>query len=215
MPLPESIPVRYTEEDAGYVTVRPVVRQTFRRNELLDMVLSVTGKDAARVRQVLRAGTLVYHFFRYWWTGFESDEAELRAALARFPDADSTRPFSAGECVTAVFESGDSNPRVLLELDRAVGVRRRTLRGKSFWSAMLELAADAGLTYRDYSYAYRGDTFVLKLDAERLAQMEHAARRWAPGPLKAKLGIISRTAQVMLVCPRPASTPWTAEDTRR
>ena len=47
MPLPETIPVRYTEEEAGYVTVRPLVRQTFRLDELLDMILSVAGKDAA------------------------------------------------------------------------------------------------------------------------------------------------------------------------
>jgi len=29
MPLPETIAIRFTEDDAGYVTVRPVVRQTF------------------------------------------------------------------------------------------------------------------------------------------------------------------------------------------
>ena len=64
MPLPETIPVRYTEEEAGYVTVRPIVRQTFRLDELLDMILSVAGKDAARVRQLLHSGTVVYHFYR-------------------------------------------------------------------------------------------------------------------------------------------------------
>jgi hypothetical protein len=68
MPLPETIPVRYTDEEAGYVTVRPVVRQTFLLEELLDMILSVAGKDAARVRQLLHSGTIVYHFFRYSWT---------------------------------------------------------------------------------------------------------------------------------------------------
>ena len=62
MPLPETIPVRYTEEEAGYVTVRPLVRQTFRLDELLDMILSVAGKDVARVRQLLHSGTVVYHF---------------------------------------------------------------------------------------------------------------------------------------------------------
>ena len=46
MALPQEIPVRYTEEEAGYVSFRPVVRQTFRVHELLDMILSVTGKTA-------------------------------------------------------------------------------------------------------------------------------------------------------------------------
>ena len=64
MPLPDVIPVRYTEEEAGYVSFRPVVRQSFRPDQLLDMVLSVTGKDPARITQILRSGTVVFHFYR-------------------------------------------------------------------------------------------------------------------------------------------------------
>jgi len=81
--LPESIPVRYTEEDAGYVTVRPIVKQTFRLDELLDMILSVTGKDATRIRQILHSGTVVYHFTAIPG-GFDANDAELSAALTRF-----------------------------------------------------------------------------------------------------------------------------------
>src|SRR6266403_1714423 len=54
MPLPETIAIRFTEDDAGYVTVRPVVRQTFRLAELADMVVSVTGKNAVRLQQIFR-----------------------------------------------------------------------------------------------------------------------------------------------------------------
>src|SRR5207302_699901 len=61
MPLPESIALRFTEEDAGYVTVRPVVKQVFGLAELADMVVGVTGKNVARVQQIFRAGTLVYN----------------------------------------------------------------------------------------------------------------------------------------------------------
>lgn len=63
MPLPETIPVRYTEEEADNFSIRPVKRQTFRLRELVDMILRVTGKDQARVQQILKSGTLVYHFF--------------------------------------------------------------------------------------------------------------------------------------------------------
>ena len=45
MALPQEIGVRYAEDDAGYVSMRPVVKQTFRLNELADMVVSVVGKD--------------------------------------------------------------------------------------------------------------------------------------------------------------------------
>src|SRR3979490_3626748 len=113
MALPETSPVRYTEEEAGYVTVRPVVKQTFRLDELLDMVLSVTGKDAARIRQILHSGTVVYHFYRYWWAGFDATDAELSAALARFPDADPSRPFDAEKCTLAIFESAGAHSKHL------------------------------------------------------------------------------------------------------
>ncbi len=61
MPLPKTIAMRFTEDDAGYVTVRPVVKQTFRLPELADMVVSVTGKNAVRMQQIFRAGTVVYN----------------------------------------------------------------------------------------------------------------------------------------------------------
>ncbi len=93
MALPETIPVRYTEEEAGYVSFRPLVKQIFSLNELLDMVLSVTGKEPERIRQILRSGTVVFHFYRYWWQGFEIAEAELAPLLARFPDPDPSREF--------------------------------------------------------------------------------------------------------------------------
>ncbi len=93
------------------MTVRPVVRQTFRLEELLDMILSVAGKDVARVRQLLHSGTIVYHFFRYSWTGFDVDDAELAAALAQFPDPDPARPFSPAQCTLAILESGGVSPK--------------------------------------------------------------------------------------------------------
>src|SRR5438046_10603377 len=93
MPLPENIALRFTEEDAGYVTVRPVVKQTFRLAELADMVVSVTGKNVARVQQIFRAGTVVYNSYRYWWGGFVSSEIEVAGLRAGFPDDDSARPF--------------------------------------------------------------------------------------------------------------------------
>ncbi len=73
VPLPETIPARYTEEEADNFSIRPVKRQNFRLRELIDMILRVTGKDLPRVQQILRSGTIVYHFYRYWWQGFDAD----------------------------------------------------------------------------------------------------------------------------------------------
>lgn len=200
--LPESIPVRYTDEEAGYVTVRPVVRQTFRLDELLDMVLSVTGKDVARVRQILRSGTVVYHFFRYWWAGFDADEAELAAALARFPDADPSRAFDADKCMLAVFETAGANPKPLLELDRAAGLKRRIFHGQSFWERLLEIADGEKPVYQDYSYGRRAHIYYLDLNGEKVLRIAQAANRLAPRNLRSALRVLPGASRILFVCPQ-------------
>jgi hypothetical protein len=203
MPLPEAISVRYTDEEAGYVTVRPVVRQTFRLQELLDMVLSVAGKDVTRVKQLLHSGTVVYHFFRYSWTGFDADDAELAAALAKFPDADPARPFAPDLCSLALLESGGPIPRHILELHRAAGSKRRIFRGQSFWERLLEIAVAEKLHYHGYSYGRRADLYRLDLDADNVFLIEQAAERLAPGNLRAALSALHQAASILFVCPRP------------
>jgi hypothetical protein len=205
VPLPETILVRYTEEEAGYVTVRPLVRQTFRLDELLDMILSVAGKDAARIRQLLHSGTVVYHFFRYSWTGFDASESELDAALARFPDADPSRSFLPGQCTLAIMESGGTSPRPLMELDRAAGSKRRIFRGQSFWERLLEIAAEENPAYQKYSYGRRADLYRLDLDAEIISWIAEAGNRLATGKLRSALHVLPGAASILFVCPRPAS----------
>ncbi|HEY2646999.1 MAG TPA: hypothetical protein VGI34_08485 [Candidatus Acidoferrales bacterium] len=200
--MPETISVRYTEEEAGYVTVRPLVRQTFRLDELLDMILSVAGKDAARVRQLLHTGTVVYHFYRYSWTGFDADETELAAALARFPDAEPSRPFVPEKCTNAIFDGLGANPRHLLDLDEKTGSRRRIFRGQSFWQALLEIAMGENLAYDKYSYSRRADIYRLDLDAQNMLLIEEAADKLAAGKLRTALRVLPNTACILFVCRR-------------
>jgi len=202
VPLPETIPVRYTEEEAGYVTVRPIVRQTFRIEELLDMILSVTGKDAARVGQILHSGTIAYHFFRYSWAGFDADGAELAAALAHFPDPDPSRAFAADRCTHAVFESGGANPRNLLELGRASASKRRWLRGESFWDRLLEIAAAGNPVYQKYSYERRADLYRFDLNPGNVSEIAEAAKRLAAGKLRSALHVVPDAARILFVCGR-------------
>jgi hypothetical protein len=202
VPLPETIAVRYTEEDAGYVTVRPLVRQTFRLDELLDMILSVAGKDVARIRQLLHSGTVVYHFYRYSWTGFDANESELSAALAQFPDADPSRAFPPDQCTNAVFDGAGANPRHLLDLDRDVASKRRMFRRQSFWGDLLEIAAEKKPEYQKYSYSRRADLYRLDLDAENISRIAEAANRLATGNLKTSLRVLPDAACILFVCPR-------------
>jgi hypothetical protein len=202
VPLPESIPVRYTEEEAGYVTVRPLVRQTFRLNELLDMILSVTGKDLPRIRQLLHSGTVVYHFYRYSWAGFDVDETELGAALAQFPDADAARPFAPDRCTNAVFDTAGMNLRHLLDLKREVASKRRLFRGQSFWESLVEIAAAENLSYQGYSYGRRADFYRLELDSEITLRIAEAANRLATRKLRSGLRMLPETACILFFCPR-------------
>jgi hypothetical protein len=206
VPLPETIPVRYTDEEAGYVTVRPVVKQTFTLEELLDMVLSVAGKDVTRVRQLLHSGTVVYHFYRYSWPGFDADEAELAAALARFPDADPARPFAPDHCTVAILETGGLTPRNILELPQATASKRRMFRGQSFWDGLLAIAANENVRYYRYSYGRRADLYRLDLDGENVFLINQAAERLAPRNLRATLAAVNGAASILFVCPRPEST---------
>jgi len=202
VPLPETIPVRYTEEEAGYVTVRPMVRQTFRLDELLDMILSVAGKDAARIRQLLHSGTIVYHFFRYSWAGFDADQAELAVALASFPDADPSLPFTPDQCALAIFESGGAHTRHLMELNRAAASKRRMFRGQSFWERLLEIADNEKMWYDGYSYGRRADIYRLDLDGENVPQITEALKRLAPRDLRSVLGVLPTAASIHFVCQR-------------
>jgi hypothetical protein len=204
MPLPETIPVRYTDEEAGYVTVRPVVKQTFSLEELLDMILSVAGKDVARIRQLLHSGTIVYHFFRYNWTGFDVDDSELAAELAKFPDPEPNRPFSAAQCTLAILESGGVTPRHLMEIEREAGSKRRFLRKESFWDALLQIATSENLQYHAYSYGRAADIYRLDLDGEITEQITAALKRLAPRGLHIVLGTLPAAASILFVCPRAA-----------
>jgi len=205
MALPESIPVRYTEEEAGYVSFRPVVRQNFRLHELLDMVLSVTGKDPARIRQILRSGTVVFHFYRYWWTALEITDEELQPLLARFPDPDPSREFRAGECTMAVVESAASPPRPSLEITRQAASQAGWFRRRSFWDELLARASAGPLAYHGYSYGHRGDLYRLELAPETRASLAAAAAALAKGNLRHDLQTLNHAARILFVCPRDAS----------
>ena len=202
MALPETIPVRYTEEEAEYLSVRPVVRQTFRLQELIDMVLGVTGKDLARIQQILRAGTVVFHFYRYWWQGFEADAGELGVLLARFPDADPRRVFRPEECAAVLLESGGQPPRHSVELGQKAASRKPLLRSRSLWECLLALGLAQAPSYQGYSYERRADLYQLALSPQQVAALLRDAARLAPRELRPGLRRLPETTRIVFICPR-------------
>ncbi len=214
MPLPAQIPVKYTEEEAEYLSVRPVVKQTFHLRELVDMVLGVTGKDPARVQQILRTGTLVFNFYRYWWQGFDAGAQELAAVLAQFPDADPSRPFRAEDCNAVVLAGKSFQPspgHVTLpangiEISRAEAGRKRMFRQmfsrKNFWDALMDVSREAAPAYLGYSYQRRADLYVSEILPEQAASLARAAEKLAPRSVRAHLAQISAAARVLFLSPR-------------
>jgi hypothetical protein len=207
--LPDSIDLKYTEEEAEYLSMRPVVRQTFRAAELVDMILRVAGKDLTRVQQILRSGTVVFHSFRYWWQGFETDAAGLRGILASYPDADPARAFHAEDCTEVILESSGSPARHTLRVTREEAGRRGFMRGlfgrPSFWDSLMKLARERDPKYREYSYALAGDVYEVVLASEQIAQLAEDATRRAARSLRADLsGVLGplSISQVAFVCQR-------------
>ena len=203
MPLPETIAVKYTEEEAEYLSVRPLVRQTFRSAELVDMILSVTGKDVARIQQILRSGTVVFHFYRYWWQGFESDAREIGALLEKYPDADPSRPFRAEDCRVVLIGASEPGKRRAIEIRREEASKKRFLRARSFWDSLMNLARAAAPKYQEYSYARKADIFGRELSAGEVAALVSEAARYAPRELHGQLNSLPANSRVLFVCPRP------------
>jgi hypothetical protein len=202
MALPENVAVRYTEDEAEYLSLRPVVRQTFCIAELVDMIVSVTGLERDRVAQILRSGAVVYHGYRYWWSGFEAAAGDLDAALAGYPVADPSRVFDPAACTAVIFGSSGSPPRHFVEISRESGGRRRFLRLRSFWDALMDLARARRPEYVEYSYARRADIYSLELGREDVARLSSEVERRASRSLRAQLRMLAEMTRVEFVSPR-------------
>jgi hypothetical protein len=214
VPLPETIAVKYTEEEAEYLSMRPLVRQTFRAAELVDMIVQVAGKDSARVQQILRAGTVVFHSFRYWWPPF--DPAALAEILAKYPDADPARPFRSADCTEVILESSGSPPRHSLRITKesvakssALQKITRALSNKpSFWQVLMNFAEEAHPRprYREYSYTRRADLYSIALIPAQIARLAREAAQHAPRTLRAEMLEPPAISQIVFLCPRTANS---------
>ena len=197
--------MRFTEEDAGYVTVRPVVKQTFHLAELADMVVSVTGKSVPRVQQIFRAGTVVYNGYRYWWDGFASDDNEVAELLSLFPDDDPARLFEPAEVSAVCLEIGGGAQRSLVGITRREASAKRLFQKRSPWEILLTAAKDLTLRYERYSRAERADVYRVHLSPEMAASLLKQLRDTSPRGLRKKLALLLPPAAILFVLPRKKS----------
>jgi hypothetical protein len=162
MGLPATIRVKLSSEDAGVIAVTPVVAREMPLGELVELMLDLTGKDAARVRELLLRGTLVSGASRYRWAGWEADLGDLGELLASLPGPDPARAFVPDHCVQVSIHGAALRAAVPL----SALTRKRLLHRRSFWDVLMEAVAGGGLEYAGYSYKERVDRFRLNVTDE-------------------------------------------------
>ena len=202
MSLPEQIQMRYTEDEAGYLSVRPVVKQVFRLHELADMVISIAGKDPARVQQIFRSGTAVYHGYRYWWEGIAAETSEIEALLAPFPDDDPSRPFEPSKATAALLEIGGGTQCHVVEILREETSEKKFLARISPWQVLLRDAESHAPHYQKYSHARHADLFRSSLPYDQAQLLLAALLDAAPRQLRHRWSTLQPPAAIIFVCPR-------------
>ena len=145
MALPPTVRVKLSSEAAESISITPVVVQEMPVRELVEYMLGVTGKDEARIRELLLRGTLVSGASRFRWAGWDAELEDLRELLATFPDPDPSRRFAAANCTRATLRGG----RQPIEISREAGTRKGLFQRQSFWDALMKV------TWRRYSRVCR------------------------------------------------------------
>lgn len=202
MRLPAEIPVRYTEEDAGYVSVRPVVKQNFRLNELADMVVRVAGKDASRVQRIFQSGTVIYNGYRYWWDAIPAELGEIEQLLIPFPEDDPSVSFDPAKVVAVLFEMGGGTQVHLVEIQREEASQKKLFGSTTSWEIILQQGSAFPARYEKYSHARKADLFRISLPFDEAQQLLNAMLQNAPRTLRNRWTTLRPPAAIIFVCPR-------------
>jgi hypothetical protein len=171
MALPATIRVKLSSEAAESISITPVVVQEMPVRELVEYMLGVTGKDEARIHELLLRGSLVSGGSRFRWAGWDADLQNLHELLATFPDPDPSRRFVAGNCTRATLRGG----RQVIEISREAGERKGLLQRESFWDALMKVIAGSNPVYAGYSYRERSDRFLREFTRDELGQLRAAS----------------------------------------
>jgi hypothetical protein len=159
MSLPGTVRVKLSSEEAGAVSVTPVVVREMPLGDLVELMLDLAGKDAARIRELLLRGTLVSGAPRYRWTGWDARVSEIETLLASYPDPEPGRRFEAGRCTRVILRG----PGLKIDVLREALARKRMLGRSSFWDALMEVVDGARIEYSGYSYRERVDHYRLEI----------------------------------------------------
>ncbi|MDR3703026.1 MAG: hypothetical protein P4L56_25495 [Candidatus Sulfopaludibacter sp.] len=156
MALPHTVRVKLSSEAAESISLTPVVVQEMPVRDLVEHMLGVTGKDEARIRELLLRGSLVSGASRFRWAGWEQDLESLRPLLATFPDPDPQRPFASAACVKVILRGG----RTAIEIPREAVAQKSLFQRRTFWDQLMLVVGEGAIAYAGYSYRERADRYT-------------------------------------------------------
>jgi hypothetical protein len=195
MALPPTVRVKLSSEAAESIALTPVVVQEFSMRELLEHVLGVTGKDEARIGELLLRGSLVSGASRFRWQGWEPDLEAVRELLRTFPDPDPSRAFAPAKCGRVVLRGG-LRP---IDLPREAASRKGIFRGRSFWDVLMQVAMREAAAYAGYSYKEHRDRYLRELAHADTEQLRAAANAVKYSTLREQLRSIAFTQMELFV----------------
>ena len=202
MALPAEIPVHYTEEDAGYVSVRPVVKQSFRLNELADMVVRVAGKNPSRVQKILQSGGVIYNGYRYWWDSIPADLDEIQTLLIPFPDDDPSILFDRTKAIAAIFEIGGGSQLHTVEISRKESSQKKLFASASPWTVLLAETEAFPVRYEKYSHARKADLFRVALPFDKAQSLLNSMLQNAQRIQRSRWSTLRPPSVIVFLVPR-------------
>jgi len=185
MALPATVRVKLSSEAAGSIAITPVVVQELPIRELVGHMLAIAGKDEARLREILRRGSLVSGASRLRWTGWDADIESFRELLATFPDPDPTLEFAPARCTRAVLTGG----RQAIEIGREAAATRGLFRRSGFWEELMQMVSGSEPVYAGYSYRDNADRYRCLLTAGSCARLRAAAQSLRHSTLRDRIQV--------------------------
>lgn len=171
MALPQTVRVKLSSEAAESISLTPVVVQELPIRDLVEHMLGVTGKDEARIRELLLRGSLVSGASRFRWAGWQQDADSLVELLATFPDPDPARPFVESACVKVLLRGGRSP----IEIPRDAVSRKTLFQRQTFWEALMQVVGTGAMAYAGYSYRERTDRYTREVNALEMEKVRASA----------------------------------------
>ena len=122
------------------ISITPVVVQEMPIRELVEHMLGVTGKDEARMRELLLRGTLVSGASRFRWADGKPMDRRYSRSAGYLSRSRPRRALRAGAFVRPSCAAG----RQAIEIPRGGRVAQAAVPARQFWQALMQAKPAAG-----------------------------------------------------------------------